>query len=448
MAVSIIFYLFYFILCLVVPFASIYKVNKKVILIVILFVAQFNATAFFRVGITIGFFEIAILITFICLLIKYRIRANEIFISGSDKVFISFLFFSILSIIISSFRIFFKDLIPSNEYDTSPAIRSIMSLNKVIIFVPVLLFIRNYIYRDGQQEQNKNTFFYILALSGIIPSIAVILQSLNIGFQLIHNNPSFGEISHIETYNNIRPVGLSNEASFFAYSLFFSYMGVIEVLIRDNKKRRAMIGIILFYWIALVLTISRTGMLIFIVYSVYKFFSIQSFKPATVIKFAVIVIITGTILSNITIHSFNLADRFLSSFNVEADASTIERFGVTDALSKLLIDKSKILGIGIYDYGYYIKPYLPYYMNSIYYKPGESPPSFNFILQLIAELGPLLFIGMIASIIFVLKKADRFVKEWFMFLVLFALSFQILNFSIPFLILLYPTKKRENIIYN
>jgi len=197
-----------------------------------------------------------------------------------------------------------------------------------------------------------------------------------------------------------------------------------------------------------VLTISRTGMLIFIAYSIYKFFSIQSFKPATVIKFTIVLVVTGFILSNITIHNFNLADRFLSSFNVEADASTIERFGVSDALYRLLLDKSKILGVGIYDYGYYIKPYLPYYMNSIYYAPGEAPPSFNFILQLVAELGPLLFIGMIVNIIFVLEKSDRFVKEWFIFLALFALSFQVLNFSIPFLILLYPIKKRENIIYN
>ncbi|WP_341782608.1 hypothetical protein, partial [Ectopseudomonas mendocina] len=61
-----------------------------------------------------------------------------------------------------------------------------------------------------------------MALSGVLPVVAIFIQFSHIGFIIIHNNPSFAETFRIENYVAARPVGLTNEASFFVYQLLFS----------------------------------------------------------------------------------------------------------------------------------------------------------------------------------------------------------------------------------
>jgi hypothetical protein len=344
--------------------------------------------------------------------------------------------------------VFLGDLSPSKEYDLSPVARSLMSLNKIIVFLPLFIIVRSLLASQIQANELRQQFLLILALSGIIPSLAVILQSMPLNFVLIHNNPSFAETFRLEVFNsNTRPSGLSNEASFFAYQLFFCYAATLNIYFNNPEYKKRMLFIAVFYWLALLLSISRTGMLLFILYTIYQYFSNNPIKFKSLLKMAATIAVAFFALSQITIQNFNLKDRLLSSFVADADYSTIERYGVTQALFNLIIDKSNVLGIGIYNFQFYIKEYLPSFMGIVYYAPGQSPPSFNFILQLIAELGPVIFIVMFVVFFFIMKKADRFVKEWFVFLFLFALSFQVLNFTIPFIILLYPNQN-ENSLYN
>jgi hypothetical protein len=79
------------------------------------------------------------------------------------------------------------------------------------------------------------------------------------------------------------------------------------------------------------------------------------------------------------------------------------------------------------------------------YGAGDSPPSFNFIFQLFAEFGVPLALLFFFGTMFLLKKTFRetLIKDWFLFLFLFSLSFQTLNFVIPFLIILYPLKSKN-----
>ena len=150
------------------------------------------------------------------------------------------------------------------------------------------------------------------------------------------------------------------------------------------------------------------------------------------------------LLGNLHIGGFNLFDRLLSTTDVEADLSTIERYGLAHALVNLAIDKSMVLGVGIYNYFYYLKFYLPDYMKDLVYERGFPLPSFNFIVQLWAEFGlPIFLLFMYMVVKYIRKCKNSFINEWFLSLFLFALSFQILNFSIPFVILLYPQLKKK-----
>lgn len=443
MVISIFFYIFYLILSFIVPLLSLKKVNATSLLISLIFTAQFSVTAFLKVGMTVGFMEVALFLTFIVLIIKLPLKSIRF--TAADKVFLVFIVFSLLSVFIAYARVFFQDLNPSKEYDLSPTLRSIMSLNKIIVFLPLFIIIRSLISSQIELKDLQKQFLLILAFSGIVPSLAVVFESLNIGFLLIHNNPSFSETFRIEVFNGARASGLSNEASFFGYQLFFCYMGAIELFFKHPKLKKTMLFIAVFYWITLLVTISRTGILLFLVYTIYKYFETNTLKFKSVVKLSIILVAVFFVLSRITIQNFNLRDRFISSFVFDADLSTIERYGVTQALYKLIVDKGIILGVGIYNYQYYIKPYFPDFMSVIYYARGQSPPSFNFILQLIAELGPIIFIFMFGCVFFILKKADSFIKEWFVFLFLFALGFQVLNFTIPFIILLYPPNNEDSL---
>ena len=91
-----------------------------------------------------------------------------------------------------------------------------------------------------------------------------------------------------------------------------------------------------------------------------------------------------------------------------------------------------------------MKFYLPDYMKDLVYERGFPLPSFNFIVQLWAEFGlPIFLLFMYMVVKYIRKCKNSFINEWFLSLFLFALSFQILNFSIPFVILLYPQLKKK-----
>lgn len=343
---------------------------------------------------------------------------------------------------IAFLRLLSEDLRLTTEYPDIPTVRSFMSLNRPLFYI-LIIPVRNYISSSLPYDTYKEKFLKYLAYSGIIPSIAVILQYLSIGFIVIHNNPSYSENAFkVISYTGIRPVGLSNEAAGHCYELFFCLIGLFYCYYQKYLSKSSFFLLYSLFCVSVILSISRTGLLFFIAYSAYAYMKHAGFSMKRIVCLLFIGVLGFLLLSNLQIGGFNLFERLLSTADVEADASTIERYGLAHALVNLAIDKSMLLGIGIYNYFYYLKSYLPDYMNSITYERGFALPSFNFIIQLWAEFGLPLFLLFIYIIIkYIRKSKDSFVNEWFMALFLFALSFQILNFSIPFIILLYPQLK-------
>jgi hypothetical protein len=296
----------------------------------------------------------------------------------------------------------------------------------------------------------RKHFFLGLIFSGIFPAVAVIIQFFSLDFYILKNNPSFAENFRIlNFFEGERPLGLTNEASFFTYQLFFSFIALIEYYKLKFISKRSFIQILFLFIISVVMSLSRTGLILFIFYGLYNFF-LSKVNLKGIIQVGFISIIILFLLQSLTISGFNILDRLSSSFNLESDLSTIERYGSAHAIFNLLIDKSLFLGVGIFNYGFYIQNYLPDYMNlSDFSDRGYNIPSFNFILQLIAEFGiPLFLFFFISTIRFVLKVKDSFVSSWFLFLLLFCFTFQALNFSIPFLIYLYPIYNEKNTLYN
>jgi len=179
---------------------------------------------------------------------------------------------------------------------------------------------------------------------------------------------------------------------------------------------------------------------------------INVFSPKGLLKLLFIMpvlLVAVYFLSTISIGGFNIGERFMSTFEVEADLSTIERYGTTQALFSLLMKKSLLVGIGMYNFQYYIKDYLPDYMDVMYYPKGVSPASFNFVLQMIVEQGVLLFLAFMVLNVLILKRTkNSFIRNWYIYLFLFSISFQTLNFSIPFLIMFFVFKNEENSLFN
>jgi hypothetical protein len=192
-------------------------------------------------------------------------------------------------------------------------------------------------------------------------------------------------------------------------------------------------------------SLSRTGMIIYLLYLLYIAL-IGNLSLKRILSISVVLICSYVVLVNLNISEINIVDRFSSSFDIEADKSTIERYGSAEAIYNLFLDKGLIFGVGIFNYGFYVNNYLPDYMDVItHYGPGHGVPSFNFILQLAAELGlPIFLIFMFASWLQLYRLNNGFVTNWFLFLVIFCLSFQGLNFSVPFLIILFPNYFEKN----
>lgn len=426
-------------------FMTFYFAIKKPINIIytLLVASQFNVTSFFKFGLTFSFFEVNLII---CLFIFGYFsleKSTKISLIYTDRIFLYFLLFSFISIAVALLRVGTGDLNPDNKFPVHFLSRSFMSLNKLFIFLPCLILIREFLRKRYSMDDMQVVFIKALVISGILPMVATIIQFSGIGFYLIHNNPSFAEVYRLENYTGQRIVGLSNEASFFVYQLFFPTLGIYLAFQKKIFSSRKLWLLTILFLIAVIVSISRTGLLMFLLFGLLITF--RRFKKNIfqfILKFTIwgpilFVILIG--LSTLNIGGFNLAERFLSTFQVDADGSTLDRYGSTEALFNLIRDKCLLFGTGIYNYQYYIKSYLPYYMDSSQYGAGEAPSSFNFILQLIAEFGLPLALIFFSIVIFQLSKCkDILVKDWFLFLFLFSLSFQTLNFAVPFLILLYP----------
>lgn len=440
MIFSIALYGFYAILLVAIPYLF-YKKKYSYLLMALLFSAQFNVTCIIKAGVTFTFFELSLLSIFICILTEKIANHKSLNWKASliDKVFLLFLGFSFISICIAFIRLLIGNLPSTEEYPFPPLFRSIMSLNKPLFYL-LLIPVGNYLNQKKAFGVNNDNFFKYLVYSGIIPSLAVVIQWLAIGSFIIHNNPSFSENEvRITYYFGERAVGLSNEAASHCFVLFFCLIGLVHSLINRVITKKSFFLLYSLFFISVIMTISRTGMIFFIAYSVYAFFKytqINKTKKVLIISFMLLALFSC--LSTLTFNGFNLYDRLLSTADVNADLSTIERYGLADAMLELFIDRGLFLGVGIYNYFYYLKDYIPDYMYMISYEYGFPLPSFNFILQLMAEYGLPLFIIFFLLIFKYIRRAnDPFVTEWFVALFCFALSFQIFNFSLPFLIMLY-----------
>ncbi|ULT28280.1 O-antigen ligase family protein [Sphingobacterium sp. E70] len=219
--------------------------------------------------------------------------------------------------------------------------------------------------------------------------------------------------------------------------MFFSNLALFYAFRKRLIKLNILIAVGILFFICVILSISRLGQLLFLIFYAIEFgryINIFSLKGAIKSLFVLPVVLALVyILSTMSIGGFNIGARFISAFEVEADLSTIERYGSSQALFNLLKDKSLLLGVGMYNFQYYIKDYLPAYMDVLYYPRGASPASFNFVLQMIVELGLILFlIYMLLTCLILQRTANSFIRFWYFYLFLFSLSFQTLNFSIPF----------------
>ena len=401
------------------------KEYNKYFFAALFFLATFDVTIIAKAGLTVGFFELGLILLF---LKQLKMGNMKLCFQGKDKIYLSFLLFSFISIIIANVRLAIGDL-SVKENELLPFLRSFMSLGKYIFYFVTIIFIRDHL------AINNKEFMYGIALGGLPAAIAVILQALPFfNFILIHNNPSLMEpILRIAEYSGeLRPVGLTNEASFFAYQISFSLLALTEIILCCGVNKLKSF-IIVIYGAAIIISLSRTGYLAMII--IFMFYIISSNKLSKKIYLISLGLIIIYFLSFAEYYGFNVLERFISTFDVISDYSTIERYGVTEALMSLALDKSILFGIGIYNYGYYIKEYLP---ESLYafYDYDYAVPSFNFLIQVITEFGIPLFILFFAYIIKIYRRIDdRFSKRWLLLMLYFSLTFQIFNFSVPFLLL-------------
>lgn len=432
--ISILFYIVYGLLAFGCSWCILIPGYTRIALLALIFTTQFNVTVFLKVGITISFFEVSLFITTFLALCKMLYMRQSIRFQRIDGIALCFLIIAFMSIIIAQFRILSGNLVPHSLQGIHPFFRSLMSLNRIFVYLPCLIILRNFWSRE-KDFPFRYYFMLYLAYSGLLPTCVSILQFLEIPVWMIFNNPSFSETFHIEA--PIRACGLTNEASFYVFQLFFSFIALFYAYVFRYISKNRLIVLGVFYLFGVLISVSRTGLLIFLIFILYQYAKDMNWKK--MIGIPVVLLLLSGVLINLNFMGFNMFDRLLSSFNKVADLSTIERFGSTEALIGLFADKSLLFGVGIYNYAYYLMKYIPEYMYGfVRDQVNYVPPSFNFIIQLLAEFG--LILGMIYFIITIrlLIKTDSFIRNWFLFLFLFALSFQVLNFAIPFMIFLYP----------
>lgn len=402
----------------------------------LLFFPHFNSICFLKLGLTFSYFEVYLFLLCFIILIKGFNYKHLFIFDTAGKIFIIFLAISLLSIVIAHIRISIGDLTPNLKLEHAPIARSLMSLNRVFVY-PILLNMIRIFYKERGVDIHKY-FILFLALSGIFPTIATYMQACGIEFTMLFNNPSYA-ILGILTPN--RPFGLSYEASFYSIMCLFSFIGAYYAMEYKYINRTKSMLLMLFYFFGTILCISRTGMLILLVFVIWK--NYQSIG----IKKVMLALILLFVLSQIEVMGFNIIERFTSSFDDGADASNIERFGSAYALVELALDKALLFGVGIYNYGYYILDYVPAELLALKnYSLKDEVVSFNFIVQLFAEWGGFIFSCFIIYVFRLLSSNKQFVfmADWFLFFAVVSFSVQFMNFSLPFLIILYSPNLRIN----
>lgn len=406
------------------------KKNTNYLYITCLFyLATFDVTTILKIGLTINFFEIAIIILLLRALLT---NPNITKLDQKEKNVIYFLMLGIIVFVIAQFRIFFEDLETTYQFDDL-LFRTVKSNSKLIFYSFSLYFISR-VFPVSQKN-----FIIGVALGGIPMAIASLIQALGLGMILIHNNPSFGEILRIESYDGGRPVGLSNESSFYVFQLTFSFSMLLLAFFKKYLSNKKVLLISILYGISFLVSISRTGwVLLPLILGIIYFYERKTNKKSYNHLGVIIFIIFGIILiSNLDIQGFNVLNRFTSTFDSAADDSTIERFGSARVLFELFLDKSLFVGVGLYNYMFYVSQYYDSYMSFIY--AGSFMPSFSLVLQFLAEFGTLFFGILLLRLFIYYKTALSIEKYWFVIVLLFAVSFQVTNFACTYFIFLYST---------
>ena len=415
---------------LVILGLMIYGIKNWQAVAALYFLATFDVTCFIKFGMTISYFESALLLLLIrSVFLKVRLIALD----RKECLAIYFLALCVLSVIISQLRFIFNDL-QSDASSIEMVARSIQSNGKLIFYV-FILSILSRVYRISSIDFIKG-----VAIGAIPAAIAVILQYAGVGLILIHNNPSFGMGFNIQTYTGQRPAGLTNEASFYAYQVAFSIIMLLVCILRKYISTVIWMYIIMcLYFTSLIASIARSGWVIIpALCMIISWLEIKrSSRDVNIRKtlvFICVLILAISLLTKLEFQGFNVASRFLSSFNTEADASTIERYASLVALLGLALDKSLLFGVGIYNYAFYIKPYIAPEVWKSFYADNTVMPSFSFVIQLFAEFGGILFLLLFLGVYRYYRTSVGAEKYWFLVALLFAMTFQVTNFACTYFI--------------
>jgi hypothetical protein len=401
------------------------KIDTNIIAILFT-LACFDSFNIAKIGITINFFEVAIIILFIK---SFRIEYLAKKLSIIEIFLLKCLLITVAAILIAQMRILFFDLYSEySNYDVFT--RSIFSNSKLLFFFFCFFFIR-------RRYNISNRDFVTGVVYGALPTcIFSILQALGVGVLLIHNNPSFGEFNRIEIYDGQRPVGLTNEASFYVFQLCLAIPMLLICKYNKYISNFHFCSIAILIFISILLSISRTGWILAPVIILLIQFERGMNKLMSTRFLLKILVYTSliVILGTFEIQGFNVLERFASSFSKQSDDSTIDRYNSIAVLLAMLTDKSLYFGVGPYNYMFYASEYFDNYMSNIYSR--EFLPSFSLILQFMVDYGLILFGVICINIRKLYKRINLTGKAWMITCVFFALTFQITNLSVTYFLLL------------
>ena len=417
-----------------------------------------NVTSFSNAGIawTGNYIVIFSVILFEIILSFLKGKPLPLAVFKRQKVwfFLFFLFFiSLISVVVR--RVGLIDM-PTPYDGLDFILRSSKSFIRYFIILIGFLIISNKIHKSHRIQ-----FYDIvkyLSLSSILPIFVVYFQTIFITSPmfLLHNNKTFRKEAQLVEYVGQRAVGLSDEASYFAYLISFSFIATLW-LSRHSKttlKRVFYVCLMVFQISAVSFSLSRTGLVL--MFSSSLFFAWYE-SPKYMLKFVIFVtpaIIGLNFVSELIGLEYSLFERVFSIINVSEDLSNIQRYGTFVALFKMLFTQEAIFGYGFFNYMFYMNNFFPEFM-SVFLKSTSSIefyPSFSLILQLIIESGwglSLLFLIYInkdrflkKSVILNKNKRSQLAFHYTVcfLIVLSAFSFNIFTFSMTFLPVLYACK--------
>ena len=264
-------------------------------------------------------------------------------------------------------------------------------------FVRPILFVTLAILFYGILDSQKVTSEDIgvaIKYAGILLSFIVILQYAGVAPPMFHNNPSFGESGRFTVFSEgWRPTGLTNEASFvgiflfliFISSIFYRKAGGTGGVWRENIPS----GIIFCGCLA---STSRIALLLAVI---FVFLRKPTFGRIFLLGLAVPIVFAFVDLS-----------RFQNMLVFDGDASTIERYGSLFAYTNTLLDPANFFGTGYLNSVELVNNYAdPMVMKVL---GDRKLPAFSLPLQLLVELGPLVFMLLF---LFLFLKYKRYMLD-------------------------------------